>query len=57
MAPGIGLDVPPGSVVRAIVPLEFKTGRAHVSHNAQVSLYLLMLTEKYRDSINMGLLW
>ncbi|DBA90758.1 TPA: DNA replication endonuclease-helicase Dna2, variant 2 [Trebouxia sp. C0004] len=43
-----------GSVM---VPLEFKTGKPHISHRAQVSLYLLLMQERYGQVIESGLLW
>ncbi|KAK9824153.1 hypothetical protein WJX72_008129 [[Myrmecia] bisecta] len=41
----------------AILPLEFKTGKPHQSHKAQVSLYLLLMEERYGATMERGLLW
>lgn len=49
--------VPPETVTRAVVPLEFKTGKEHSSHDGQVSLYLILLSEKYKEAIKVGFLW
>ncbi|KAK9846251.1 hypothetical protein WJX81_000082 [Elliptochloris bilobata] len=42
---------------RGLAPLEFKTGKAHQSHRAQVTLYLLLLEERYGAPMSRGLLW
>ena len=39
-----------------VVPLEFKTGRRHDSHRAQVSLYLALLAARYGAPASRGLL-
>ncbi|BDA50404.1 DNA replication ATP-dependent helicase/nuclease DNA2 [Coccomyxa sp. Obi] len=38
-------------------PLEFKTGKPHQSHRAQVTLYQLLMEERYGEPIEAGLLW
>ncbi len=40
-----------------LMPLELKSGRPHVSHNAQVLLYFLLLAERYNGVVTSGLLW
>eukprot|EP00803_Ostreobium_quekettii_P011157 evm.model.scf_33.7 EVM.evm.TU.scf_33.7 scf_33:139269-152615(+) len=40
-----------------IAPLEFKTGKAFFAHAAQVALYLLLLSERYKTTVNLGFLW
>eukprot|EP00884_Botryococcus_braunii_P022766 jgi/Botrbrau1/9173/Bobra.0236s0005.1 len=47
----------PGEVPVELAPLEFKTGRPHHSHRAQVLLYLLLMEERYGKEIEKGLLW
>ena len=42
---------------RALAPFEFKTGKAFFTHRAQVSLYLLLLEERYGAAAPHGLLW
>lgn len=39
-----------------MAPFEFKTGKSHHSHAAQVMLYLLLMEERYGVVIERGLL-
>lgn len=41
----------------SFVPFEFKTGKEFWTHRAQVSLYLLLMEEVYREPVEWGLLW
>jgi len=41
----------------ALAPFEFKSGREHVSHRAQVALYLLLMRDRYAAPVSAGLLW
>jgi hypothetical protein len=40
-----------------LAPFEFKTGKDYFTHRAQVSLYLLLMEERYRAPVSHGLLW
>ncbi|CAL8464813.1 g4348 [Coccomyxa elongata] len=45
------------AVQACTAPLEFKTGKPHQSHRAQVTLYQLLMEERYGEAIEAGLLW
>lgn len=47
----------PGRPNPVLAPLELKTGRSHVSHHAQVLLYLLLLASRYDRAVLDGVLW
>jgi DNA replication ATP-dependent helicase Dna2 len=55
---GANGTVPSRSVSSGIVPVELKTGywRSPVEHGAQLSLYTLMLAERYKQRVPFGLL-
>ena len=55
---GANGTVPSRSVSSGIVPVELKTGywRSPVEHGAQLSLYTLMLSERYKQRVPFGLL-
>lgn len=41
----------------ALAPLEFKSGKVHYSHGAQVAVYFLLMEARYKVRVDKGLLW
>lgn len=41
----------------ALGPLEFKSGKGHYSHGAQVAVYFLLMEARYKVKVDKGLLW
>ncbi|GAA0147626.1 RNA helicase [Lithospermum erythrorhizon] len=51
-----------GEITEKMMPLEFKTGKAtrgqsSMEHSAQVMLYTLLMSERYKETIDCGLLY
>ncbi len=40
-----------------VAPMEIKTGKPYFLHNAQLALYMLLLSERYSEPVESGLLW
>ena len=51
------LTVSSGCSGPALTPLEFKSGKEHFTHAAQLALYFLLLESRYRVRVDRGLIW